>query len=92
MESMTLLSAVDPCSGSALPLNTDAGLPGFGNPWHAQAFGTAMALARAGAFTWKTWVETFSAEIPPIPNARLRQRMKHATGNGWPHSIAWCKR
>lgn len=67
MESMTLLSAVDPCSGSALPLNTDAGLPGFGNPWHAQAFGTAMALARAGAFTWKTWVETFSAEIPPIP-------------------------
>lgn len=44
--------------------------PKFAQPWHAQAFGTSMALSRAGLFTWAEWVETFSTiirDVPPWP-------------------------
>ncbi|MXN67491.1 nitrile hydratase accessory protein [Stappia sp. GBMRC 2046] len=41
--------------------------PKFVQPWHAQAFGTSMALSRAGLFTWAEWVETFSTVIRNVP-------------------------
>jgi nitrile hydratase accessory protein len=42
-------------------------VPGFGEPWHAQAFGTSLALSRAGLFAWAEWVEIFSKEIRTNP-------------------------
>jgi len=41
--------------------------PKFVQPWHAQAFGTSMALSRAGMFTWREWVEMFAAIIRDEP-------------------------
>jgi nitrile hydratase accessory protein len=38
-------------------------VPGFGQPWHAEAFGTSLALSQAGLFSSAEWVETFSREI-----------------------------
>lgn len=43
------------------------GLPGFGQPWHAEAFATSLALSQAGLFTWAEWVEIFSCEIRTNP-------------------------
>ena len=40
---------------------------GFGQPWHAEAFGTSLALSQAGLFSWDEWVETFSREIRANP-------------------------
>jgi nitrile hydratase accessory protein len=45
----------------------ESGVPGFGEPWHAEAFGTSLALSRAGLFTWAEWVEIFSKEIRTNP-------------------------
>jgi nitrile hydratase accessory protein len=42
-------------------------VPGFGQPWHAEAFGTALALSQAGLCSWAEWVETFSREIGTNP-------------------------
>ena len=42
-------------------------VPGFGQPWHAEAFGTSLALSQAGLFSWAEWVETFSREIRTNP-------------------------
>lgn len=66
MDASLVLRALDPCA-SNLPLNVENDIPGFGDPWHAQAFGTSLALARAGLFTWEKWVQTFSAEIKAHP-------------------------
>jgi nitrile hydratase accessory protein len=41
--------------------------PKFMEQWHAQAFGLALALSRAGVFSWPKWVETFSAVIRSEP-------------------------
>lgn len=41
--------------------------PKFVQPWHAQAFGTSIALSRAGMFTWAEWVETLAAVIRDAP-------------------------
>lgn len=65
MDMSAVLRRFNPCASTAL--GVDAGAPGFGQPWHAQAFGTAMALAQAGAFDWATWVETFSNVIRAHP-------------------------
>jgi nitrile hydratase accessory protein len=43
------------------------GAPGFGQPWHAEAFGTSLALSQAGLFSWAEWVEIFSREIRTNP-------------------------
>jgi nitrile hydratase accessory protein len=43
------------------------GVPGFGQPWHAEAFGTSLALSQAGLFSWAEWVEIFSREIRTNP-------------------------
>ncbi len=62
------LSDFDPLKieiASARPESVDA--PKFVQPWHAQAFGTSMALSRAGLFTWAEWVETFSTVIRNLP-------------------------
>jgi nitrile hydratase accessory protein len=45
----------------------ESGVPGFGEPWHAEAFGTSLALSRAGLFAWAEWVEIFSMEIRTNP-------------------------
>lgn len=63
-----IIDALDPCRNDLTDLaHADVGAPGFGEPWHAQVFGLAMALAQAGQFTWATWVETFSGEIKANP-------------------------
>jgi nitrile hydratase accessory protein len=43
------------------------GVPGFGQPWHAEDFATSLALSQAGLFSWAEWVETFSQEIRTNP-------------------------
>lgn len=40
---------------------------GFGEPWQAEAFATALQLSRAGVFTWSEWVEAFSGTISSEP-------------------------
>lgn len=68
MDSASLLAALDPCRSNLADVKaTDVGAPKFAQAWHAQVFGLAMALARAGLFSWKTWVETMSAEIRAHP-------------------------
>ena len=42
-------------------------VPGFGEPWHSEAFGTSLALSQAGLFSWAEWVEIFSREIRTNP-------------------------
>lgn len=41
--------------------------PVFREPWEAQAFALAVALHRAGHFTWPEWVAAISAEIQRAP-------------------------
>jgi nitrile hydratase accessory protein len=41
--------------------------PSFAEPWHAQAFAAAIALSKAGFFTWSEWVDVFAAEIAREP-------------------------
>lgn len=63
-----IIDALDPCRSDLKDLATgDVGAPKFGEPWHAQVFGLAMALAQAGQFTWAKWVDTFSTEIRANP-------------------------
>jgi nitrile hydratase accessory protein len=42
--------------------------PSFAEPWHAQAFAAAVALSKAGFFTWSEWVDVFAAEIAREPH------------------------
>jgi nitrile hydratase accessory protein len=35
----------------------------FAEPWQAQAFAIAVALAKRGCFTWSEWTATIAAEI-----------------------------
>jgi nitrile hydratase accessory protein len=44
-----------------------AGAPIFAEPWHAQAFAAAIALSKAGVFTWPEWVEVLEAVIAREP-------------------------
>ncbi len=68
MDTRSIIDALDPCRSDLSSLGqAELGAPGFGEPWHAQVFGLAMALAQAGVFTWAEWVETFSAEIRANP-------------------------
>ena len=68
MDTTNIIAALDPCANSFADLSSsDTGAPKFSEAWHAQAFGLAMALARARRFTWATWVDTFSAEIRSSP-------------------------
>ena len=64
----SIINALDPCRSDLKDLAAgDVGAPKFAEPWHAQVFGLAMALAQAGQFSWATWVETFSSEIRAHP-------------------------
>ena len=56
---MTSLDSVDAVPG--LPRDRDG--PVFGAPWEAQAFAMALALHKAGLFTWPEWAATLGAEI-----------------------------
>lgn len=67
MDTSAIPRGLDPCASSKVPLDTDADPPGFKEPWHAQAFATAMALSRAGVIDWDAWVATFSAEVRTNP-------------------------
>jgi nitrile hydratase accessory protein len=63
-----LLQKLDPSRGGIKPdLAVESGVPGFGQPWHAEAFGTSLALSQAGLFSWAEWVEIFSREIRTNP-------------------------
>jgi len=44
-----------------LPRDRDG--PVFRAPWEAQAFAMALALHKAGLFTWPEWAATLGAEI-----------------------------
>jgi nitrile hydratase accessory protein len=44
-----------------LPHDRDG--PVFRAPWEAQAFAMALALHKAGLFTWPEWAATLGAEI-----------------------------
>ena len=44
-----------------LPRDRDG--PVFRAPWEAQAFAMALALHKAGLFTWREWAVTLGAEI-----------------------------
>ena len=44
-------------------LPCDAEGPIFAEPWQAQAFAMAVALHKAGLFTWPEWAATLGAEI-----------------------------
>lgn len=48
-----------------VPLEADA--PGFAEPWQAEAYAVAHALAAHGLYTWSEWTSTFSAEIAARP-------------------------
>ena len=53
-----------PDSLDAIPgLPRDRDGPVFGAPWEAQAFAMALALHKAGLFTWPEWAATLGAEI-----------------------------
>ena len=54
-------------SGAGDLLQKPDGVPGFGQPWHAEAFGTSLALSQAGLFSRAEWVEIFSREIRTNP-------------------------
>jgi len=56
--------------------------PKFTQQWHAQAFGLAMALSRAGVFTWSEWVETFSEVIREEPK-RISETSNTAYYRQW---------
>lgn len=72
MDTRSIIEALDPCRTDLTSLGqTDVGAPGFGEPWHAQVFGLAMALAQAGVFTWAEWVDTFSKEIKAHPQVGI---------------------
>ncbi|MFT4507148.1 nitrile hydratase accessory protein [Caballeronia sp. 15711] len=40
---------------------------GFGEPWQAEAFATALQLSRGGVFSWTEWVDAFSSTIASQP-------------------------
>ncbi|WP_172328438.1 nitrile hydratase accessory protein [Mangrovicoccus sp. HB161399] len=70
MDTRSIIAALDPCRSDLAALGqAEIGAPGFGEPWHAQVFGIAMAAAQAGLFSWGDWVATFSAEIRANPQA-----------------------
>ena len=53
-----------PDSLDAIPgMPRDRDGPVFGAPWEAQAFAMALALHKAGLFTWPEWAATLGAEI-----------------------------
>ena len=66
-ESQSLAEALDPCRQGSNLLAEGMDAPKFGEPWHAQVFGLAFALSKAGHFTRDTWVDTFSKEIRANP-------------------------
>ncbi|MPZ30420.1 MAG: nitrile hydratase accessory protein [Rhodospirillales bacterium] len=62
------LLRLDPAQGGlAADLAVDSGVPGFGQPWHAEAFGTTLALSQAGVVSWAEWFEIFTGEIRARP-------------------------
>jgi nitrile hydratase accessory protein len=68
MDTGDVLQKLDPCRGGAeVAIAIESDVPGFGEPWHAQAFATSLALSRAGVFGWAEWVEIFGEEIRTHP-------------------------
>jgi nitrile hydratase accessory protein len=68
IDMVDFLEELDPrCDELEMDRVVESGVPGFGEPWHAEAFGTALALSRAGLFAWAEWVEVFSNEIRANP-------------------------
>jgi nitrile hydratase accessory protein len=63
-----LRQKLDPkCGVIEVDLAVESGIPGFGQPWHAEAFGMSLALSHANLFSWAEWVEIFSEEIRTQP-------------------------
>ncbi|HSV53072.1 MAG TPA: nitrile hydratase accessory protein [Burkholderiaceae bacterium] len=67
----SMRQVVDACAtpgAQPLPLGEDGG-PVFAEPWQAELFASTVALSQQGLFSWKHWVEVFSAEIAARPQA-----------------------
>ena len=62
-------------------LSREEGLS-FDQPWQAQAFSIVVELSKAGAFTWKEWVDVFSTEIREHP-ARAGESTNSAYYRQW---------
>jgi nitrile hydratase accessory protein len=63
-----LLYTLDPERGVIeVDLAVESGVPVFGQPWHAEAFGMSLALSHASLFSWAEWVEILSEEIRTHP-------------------------
>jgi nitrile hydratase accessory protein len=52
-----------PAVASMPGLPRDEGGPVFREPWEAQAFALAVALAERGVFTWSEWAAALGEEI-----------------------------
>jgi nitrile hydratase accessory protein len=63
MPSSPTSSAPDSLEDAAPGLPRDRDGPVFRAPWEAQAFAMALALHKAGLFTWPEWAATLGAEI-----------------------------
>ncbi|VTU31146.1 nitrile hydratase accessory protein [Variovorax sp. SRS16] len=57
--------------GAELQLPRDEHTPTFSEPWQAEALATTVEMSRRGVFTWKQWVQAFSAEIAAHPQRTL---------------------
>jgi nitrile hydratase accessory protein len=63
MPSSPTSSAPDSLEDAVPGLPRDRDGPVFRAPWEAQAFAMALALHKAGLFTWPEWAATLGAEI-----------------------------
>lgn len=60
---------LEPCGdtlGLVLPPDDGSG-PVFPELWQAEVLATTVAMSQRGVFSWKEWVECFSAEITTQP-------------------------
>jgi nitrile hydratase accessory protein len=54
----------------------------FEHPWQAQVFSLIVCLHKAGRFSWKAWVDVFSAEIKAHP-AQAHESVNDAYYRQW---------
>lgn len=60
----------------------ESGMAPFEHPWQAQVFSLVVCLHKAGMFSWKAWVDVFSAEIKAHP-AQAHESVNDAYYRQW---------
>ncbi|MGE9552872.1 nitrile hydratase accessory protein [Erwinia amylovora] len=66
----------------AMMSEAESGSAPFEHPWQAQVFSLVVCLHKAGLFSWKAWVEVFSAEIIAHP-AQAHESINDAYYRQW---------